>query len=152
MAEHGHGRAGYLQCFNLGGDYTDKVEVDLIIENAAGQMVDVEVKAAATVRENDLRGLRKRSKLAGDQFKMGILFYDGDEAEPLGDNIGAAPLSRMRGGDSTLRVGHTFFCAEACLVDLDGGRTIIRIPPYCPAELPRSLEREFEIECRLNHQ
>jgi predicted AAA+ superfamily ATPase len=75
----------------------DKVEVDVIIENAAGQMVDVEVKAAATVRENDLRGLRKLSKLAGDQFKMGILFYDGDEAVPLGDNIGAAPLSRLRG-------------------------------------------------------
>jgi predicted AAA+ superfamily ATPase len=75
----------------------DKVEVDVIIENAAGQMVGVEVKAAATVRESDLRGLRKLSNLAGDQFKMGILLYDGDEAMPLGDNIWAAPLSSLWG-------------------------------------------------------
>jgi predicted AAA+ superfamily ATPase len=75
----------------------DKVEVDVIIENAAGQMVGVEVKAAATVRESDLRGLRKLSNLAGDQFKMGILLYDGDEAMPLGNNIWAAPLSSLWG-------------------------------------------------------
>ncbi|WP_186454056.1 DUF4143 domain-containing protein [Denitratisoma sp. DHT3] len=46
------------------GDYrliyyrdADKVEVDVVIENAAGKLVGVEVKAAATVKESDLRGL-----------------------------------------------------------------------------------------------
>ena len=38
---------------------TDKFEVDVVIENAAGQLVGVEVKAAATVKESNLRGLRK---------------------------------------------------------------------------------------------
>lgn len=75
----------------------DKVEVDVVIENAAGQLVGVEVKASATVKESDLRGLRKFSNLAGDQFKMGILLYDGDETMPLGDNIWAAPLSTLWG-------------------------------------------------------
>jgi len=73
----------------------DKVEVDVVIENAAGQLVGVEVKATATVKESDLRGLRKLSTLAGAKFKMGVLLYDGDETMPLGDNIWAAPLSTL---------------------------------------------------------
>jgi hypothetical protein len=76
---------------------TDKFEVDLVIENAAGQLVGVEVKAAATVKGSDLRGLKKLSSLAGDQFKRGVLLYDGDETMPLGDNIWAAPLSTLWG-------------------------------------------------------
>ena len=86
------------------GDYrlmyyrdSDKFEVDVVIENAAGYLIGVEVKAAATVKENDLRGLRKLSTLAGDQFKMGVLLYDGEETMPLGDGIWAAPLSTLWG-------------------------------------------------------
>lgn len=86
------------------GDYhlmyyrdADKVEVDVVIENAANQLVGVEIKAAATVRESDLRGLRKLAGLAGDSFKMGVLLYDGDETMPLGDGIWAAPLSTLWG-------------------------------------------------------
>ncbi len=76
---------------------TDKVEVDIVIENAAGQLVGVEVKASGTVKESDLKGLRKLSHLAGTQFKMGILLYNGDETLPLGDNIWAAPLATLWG-------------------------------------------------------
>ena len=86
------------------GDYqllyyrdADKVEVDIVIENAAGQLVGVEVKASATVKASDLRGLRKLAALAGDQFKMGVLLYDGAETLPLGDRIWAAPLSSLWG-------------------------------------------------------
>ena len=86
------------------GDYqllyyrdADKVEVDIVIENAAGQLVGVEVKASATVKASDLRGLRKLAALAGDQFKMGVLLYDGAETLPLGDGIWAAPLSSLWG-------------------------------------------------------
>ncbi len=86
------------------GDYrlmyyrdADKFEVDVVIENAAGHLVGVEVKAAATVKQGDMRGLRKLSSLAGDQFKMGVLLYDGNETMPLGDGIWAAPLSTLWG-------------------------------------------------------
>ena len=75
----------------------DKVEVDAVIASAAGHLVGVEVKASATVKESDLRGLRKLSTLAGDQFKLGILLYDGDETLPLGDHIWAAPLATLWG-------------------------------------------------------
>ncbi len=84
------------------GDYqlmyyrdNDKFEVDVVIENAAGHLIGVEVKAAATVKERDLRGLKKLASQAGDHFKMGVLLYDGDETMPLGDRIWAAPLSTL---------------------------------------------------------
>lgn len=86
------------------GDYSlmyyrdaDKVEVDVVIENAAGQLVGVEVKAAATVMERDLRGLKKLCAIAGKSFKKGILLYDGDETMPLGNGIWAVPLSTLWG-------------------------------------------------------
>ncbi|CAN1565604.1 hypothetical protein MCEGE14_02901 [Burkholderiaceae bacterium] len=37
---------------------TEKVEVDVVIENAKGQLVGVEVKAAATVKASDFNGLK----------------------------------------------------------------------------------------------
>lgn len=87
------------------GDYrtmyyrdADKVEVDLVIENAAGYLVGVEVKASATIRQSDLRGLKKLAGLAGASLKMGIVLYDGDEILPLGDRFWAAPLSTLWGG------------------------------------------------------
>ena len=74
-----------------------KFEVDVVIENGAGLIVGVEVKASATVKERDLRGLKKLASLAGDQFKMGVLLYDGVETMPMGDGIWAAPLSTLWG-------------------------------------------------------
>jgi len=75
----------------------DKFEVDVVIENAAGKLVCVEVKAAATIKESDLRGLKKLADIAEEQFKMGVLLYDGTETMPLGDGIWAAPLSSLWG-------------------------------------------------------
>jgi len=75
----------------------DKFEVDVVIENAAGQLVGVEVKASATVKEHDLRGLKKLASLAGDQFSEGVLLYDGEETMPLGNKLWAAPLSSLWG-------------------------------------------------------
>jgi hypothetical protein len=60
-------------------------------------LVGVEVKASATVREADLRGLRKLAGLAGKDFKMGVLLYDGGETIPLGERLWAAPLSSLWG-------------------------------------------------------
>jgi len=75
----------------------DKFEVDVVIENTAGQIIGVEVKAAASIKEADLRGLKKLASLAGDQFKMGVLLYDGTETMPLNQGIWAVPLSTLWG-------------------------------------------------------
>ena len=75
----------------------DQIEVDVVIENAAGDLVGVEVKAAATIRENDLRGLKRLTAVAGSAFRLGVVLYDGTETLPLGDRLWAAPLSTMWG-------------------------------------------------------
>jgi len=75
----------------------DKFEVDIVIENSAGQLIGVEIKASATVKESDLRGLKKLANVAGKQFKLGVLLYDGTETLPLGDGLWAAPLSTLWG-------------------------------------------------------
>ena len=75
----------------------DQFEVDFIIENAAGHLVGVEVKAAATVKESDLRGLKRLASIAGEHFKLGVILYDGEETLPLGKDLWAAPLSSLWG-------------------------------------------------------
>ena len=89
------------------GDYrlmyyrdADKLEVDIVVENAAGRLLGVEIKASATVKESDLRGLKKLATLAGNQFMLGVLLYDGTETMPVGDGIWAAPLSTLWGTQS----------------------------------------------------
>jgi predicted AAA+ superfamily ATPase len=86
------------------GDYNlmyyrdaDKFEVDVVIENGAAELVGIEVKAAATVKESDLRGLKKLASLTGGTFKIGVLLYDGTETLPVGDRLWAAPISSLWG-------------------------------------------------------
>lgn len=75
----------------------DQYEVDLIAEDSSGRMVGIEVKAAATVKSSDLRGLKRLSTLAGDQFVLGVILYDGLETLPIGDRLWAVPISTLWG-------------------------------------------------------
>lgn len=77
----------------------DQYEVDLIAENAAGQLIgiEIEIKAAASVGVSDLRGLKRLSSMAGRQFKLGVIFYDGIQTLPLGDGLWAVPISTLWG-------------------------------------------------------
>jgi predicted AAA+ superfamily ATPase len=68
-----------------------------IIENAAGELVGIEVKSKATIRSADLRGLKRLAARVGARLKQGILLYDGTETLPLGDGYTAAPLSTLWG-------------------------------------------------------
>ena len=76
---------------------TIKSKVDVVIENAGGQLIGVEIKAAASVGTNDLRGLKRLASIAGDQFKLGVILYDGTETLPLGERLWAAPISTLWG-------------------------------------------------------
>lgn len=73
----------------------DQYEVDIVVETSAGQLVGIEIKAAATVKETDLRGLKRLKAVAGEQFSMGVILYDGTETLPLGDRLWAAPISSL---------------------------------------------------------
>ena len=68
-----------------------------MIENANGQLIGVEVKAAASIKGSDLRGLKRLASVAGEQFKLGVVLYDGTETLPIGDRLWAAPISTLWG-------------------------------------------------------
>ncbi|MCW8280823.1 DUF4143 domain-containing protein, partial [Agrobacterium sp. InxBP2] len=75
----------------------DQDEVDILLEDEAGNMVGLEVKAAATVTAADFKGLRKVAVATGRNFKAGWVLYDGDKILPFGDNLAAIPLSCLWG-------------------------------------------------------
>lgn len=71
----------------------DKDEVDLVIEDRRGRIVGVEIKASATVRADDFRGLRQLQATVGDRFIRGLVLHDHDRVTPFGEKLQAAPLS-----------------------------------------------------------
>ena len=78
----------------------DQYEVDIVMEQHGGGMVAVEVKAAATVTEKDFKGLRKLQSLAGESWKIGVVFFDGEIPLQFGDGLYAIPISGLWGPSS----------------------------------------------------
>jgi predicted AAA+ superfamily ATPase len=74
---------------------TEKREVDIVIESAAGDVVAVEVKAAASASASDARGLRLLRDRLGNRFKAGAVVYHGEHTLPLDDRIWAFPLRAL---------------------------------------------------------
>lgn len=70
----------------------DQTEVDLILENYAGHLIAIEIKASATITSFDFHGLRKFQNSAGKQFLMGIILYDGDHTTQHGDQLYSIPI------------------------------------------------------------
>jgi predicted AAA+ superfamily ATPase len=68
-------------------------EVDLVIEDSQGRVIGIEVKASATVRPADLRGLRQLQAACGDKFVHGLLLHDHDRITPFDEKLHAAPVS-----------------------------------------------------------
>ncbi len=73
----------------------DRYEVDIVIERGAGEIAGVEVKAAATVTERDLKGLRRLRTAAGSAFTQGVILYDGEATIPFGDCLYAVPIRAL---------------------------------------------------------
>ena len=75
----------------------DRNEVDLVLEDAAGGIVGLEIKASATVRPADFAGLRKLAAAAGKRFRLGAVLHDGEAVIGFGQHLVAAPLSCLWG-------------------------------------------------------
>jgi predicted AAA+ superfamily ATPase len=73
----------------------DGAEVDIVLEREGGQIAGVEVKAGATVRERDLRGMRKLREAAGRRFTTGVILYDGDVGVGFGNGFHAVPIRML---------------------------------------------------------
>jgi predicted AAA+ superfamily ATPase len=72
-------------------------EVDLVLEDPAGDLAGIEVKASAAVTGRDFQGLRTLAELAGARFRRGIVLYTGAEALSFATNLHALPLGALWG-------------------------------------------------------
>jgi predicted AAA+ superfamily ATPase len=73
----------------------DQYEVDFVVENSQRQIVGIEVKAAATVTNDDFRGLRKLQDASGKSFCAGVVLHDGEHFLPFGKALFAVPLPSL---------------------------------------------------------
>lgn len=73
----------------------DGREVDAIIEHPSGDIVGVEVKASATIRTQDFRGLAHLRDRVGARMRAGIIVYTGQRTLPFGDRLWAMPLAGL---------------------------------------------------------
>lgn len=74
--------------------------VDLVLEDAAGRIVGVEIKASTTAGASDFRGLDTLRALVRKRFHRGVVLYAGRQALPFGP------------GHYALQVG-TLWCSVA---------------------------------------
>jgi len=73
----------------------DGVEVDMIIERSAFELVGIEVKAGSTIFDSDFKGLRKVKSAHPDKFKFGAVLYDGETCASYGDNMFIIPIRKL---------------------------------------------------------
>jgi hypothetical protein len=65
------------------------------IQNAAGQIVGIEVKAIASVTRRDFSGLDRLASAAGTAFVQGIVLYDGMHTLSFAENLRAVPVPTL---------------------------------------------------------
>src|SRR5665811_232196 len=70
-------------------------EIDLILENRAGDIGAVEVKSSASLSARDWQPLARLRDAYGSRFRCGFLVHAGADTVPLGDRLYAVPLSGL---------------------------------------------------------
>jgi hypothetical protein len=73
----------------------DQYEVDFVLENAAGEIIGIEVKATASVTRGDFRGLERLASVAGSVFLQGIILYGGEQSLSFADKLHATPVAAL---------------------------------------------------------
>jgi len=73
----------------------DKVEVDLVITKGR-KTWGIEIKASASVKPNDAKGLNRLAAQCGSDFQSGIVLYNGADTLPIGNTSHlAVPLRKL---------------------------------------------------------
>jgi len=70
-------------------------EVDVVLEDRAGRVAGVEIKAAATLGSNDVRGLQTLADTVGKNWVRGVVLYTGTQVVPFSSNIHGIPINRL---------------------------------------------------------
>ena len=58
-------------------------------------MVGIEVKAAATLGSNDVRGLQALATAVGKNWVRGVVLYTGGESIPFSANLHGVPIGQL---------------------------------------------------------
>jgi predicted AAA+ superfamily ATPase len=72
-------------------------EVDLVLEDARGRIVGIEVKASATVTASDLSGLRALAAVAGKSWVQGLVLHLGRDTVAFAPGLTACPVGALWG-------------------------------------------------------
>ena len=70
-------------------------DIDLVLEDRAGDIACVEVKATATVTAKDWRWLAKLRDARGGSFRAGVVVASVAQTTPLGDRLWTVPYSGL---------------------------------------------------------
>jgi predicted AAA+ superfamily ATPase len=73
-------------------------EVDIVLEDSAGRLVGLEIKAGATLGGSDVRGLQAIAGAAGKRWLRGVVLYTGREVIPFAGNLHGLPLPLLWAG------------------------------------------------------
>ena len=73
-------------------------EVDLVLETPGQRLVGIEVKASASLTQDDFRGLRELAGAAGEGFARGVVLYTGEQLMPFDTKLWAVPLGALWAG------------------------------------------------------
>ncbi len=68
-------------------------KVDVLLEDASGRIVGIDIRASATVGPDDFKGLRTLAGVIGKRFVRGVVLYTGGEQVGFGENLVAMPVS-----------------------------------------------------------
>ena len=69
-----------------------KYNVDFVLEDDQRQILVIEVKAKATLGQEDLKGINELKSLTKNLFKKAIILYQGNQIIPFADDIWAVPV------------------------------------------------------------
>lgn len=72
-------------------------EVDIVLEDAEGRIVGIEIKSSETIHAGDFKGLKNLQEVAGKKFVRGIVLYPGQRL-PFGKDLYALPISSLWAG------------------------------------------------------
>lgn len=73
----------------------DQVEVDIVLEDRRGRVVAIEIKASATARPEDFRGINHLRARLGSDLVAGFVLYTGSETLAFGEGNRAVPIDAL---------------------------------------------------------
>lgn len=70
-------------------------EVDIVLENAAGDLVGIEVKSSSSINPSDFKGLQLLAESLPEKFKRGIILYTGNKFLGFGEKLFLVPINAL---------------------------------------------------------